>query len=96
MTNRLMDRTGCPDHLWVEATNYVVMLLNILAHKNLKWRSPTEVGLEYTPDASHFLVFSFFEKILYMDPDHRGFPHSKEKPGRWLGPTQACDDVMTF
>jgi len=31
-----------------------------------------------------------------VDPDHRGFSHSKEKPGRWLRPTQACGDVMTF
>jgi len=91
-----MDRTGCPENLWLKATIYVVMLLNILAHKNLKWRPSTEVGLGYTPNASHFLVFNFFQKIFYMDPDHHGFPHSKEKPGRWLGPTQACGDVMTF
>jgi len=31
-----------------------------------------------------------------MDPDHRGFPHSKEKPRCWLGRTQVCGDVMTF
>jgi len=44
--------------------NLCGLLLNILEHKNLKWRSPTEIGLGYTPDASHFQFFSFFQNIF--------------------------------
>ena len=33
VTNRLMDRTEAPDWLWLRASIYVAMLLNVIAHR---------------------------------------------------------------
>ena len=50
----------------------------------------------FTPDISSFLQFEFYEPIYYFDEFNSGFPFSKEKLGRWLGPTENCGDAMTF
>ena len=55
VTNHLMDRIEAPDWLWLRATIYVTMLLNIIAHRQLNWRTPTKVGMGFTPDISPFL-----------------------------------------
>ena len=94
--NRLMDRTGCPDNLCLRAAIYVSMLLNVIAHRQLAWRTPYEVGRGVTPDISPFLQFEWYEPVYYLDEFHSGFPKPKEKLGRWLGPTENCGDAMTF
>ena len=33
-TNRIVDRVGCPDWLWLKVTLYIVELLNVLVHRN--------------------------------------------------------------
>ena len=34
--------------------------------------------------------------MYYWDEAYGGFPRSKEKLGRWCGPTENCGDSMTF
>ena len=63
-TSRLMDRTGCPNHLWLCATIYCSMLLNVLAHKNLNWRSPTEIYRGYTTDISPLCTIPFINRCI--------------------------------
>ena len=74
VTNRFMDRTEAPDWLWLRATIYVAILLNVIAHRQLNWRTPPETGMEYTPDISPFLQFEFYEPIYYFDEFNSGFP----------------------
>jgi hypothetical protein len=96
VTNRLMDRTGCPAFHWLRASIYCCMLLNVVAHRQLLWRTPTEVCLGYTPDISPFLQFEFYEDVYYYDNDSKGFPTPKELKGKWGGPTQNCGSMMTY
>ena len=63
-SNRIMDRTGCPRQLWLRAVIYTSMLLNVMAHRHLNWRTPTEVCLGVTPDILQFLQFEFYEKYF--------------------------------
>ena len=81
VANRVMDRSGCPANS---------MLLNVIAHRNLNWRTPTEVCFGYTPDIFPFLRYKFFEPVYYFDEGNAraGFPVPKEKLGRWCGPTE--------
>ena len=84
MVNLIMDRTGCPNDLWVMCSHYVVFLLNHLAQPNLDWRTPIEACYGYTPDISPLLLFTFFQRIYYLDAEIP-FPNSKEKLGRFVG-----------
>ena len=95
VANRVMDRSGCPANLWLRAVVFVSMLLNVIAHRNLNWRTPTEVCFGYTPDISPFLRFDLFEPVYYFDEGNAraGFPVPKEKLGRWCGPTEHSTSI---
>ena len=97
VANRVMDRSGCPANLWLRAVVFVSMLLNVIAHSNLNWRTPTEICFGYTPDISPFLRYEFFEPVYYFNEGNAraGFPVPKEKLGRWCGPTEHCGSAMT-
>ena len=57
------------------------MLLNVIAHRQLNWRTPTEVCFGYTPDISPFLRYEFYEPVYYYDQlqSREGYPIPKEK-----------------
>ena len=40
VSNRIMDRTGAPNSLWLRAVCFTCMPLNIMACKSLDWRTP--------------------------------------------------------
>ena len=63
VVKRVMDRSGCPNFLWLRAAIFVSMLLNVIAHKQLHWRTPTEACFGYTPDISPFLRYEFYEPV---------------------------------
>ena len=94
MSNRIMDRTGAPNFLWLRAITFTCMLLNVLASKTLDWRTPSEKGLGVTPDTSQFLQFTFYEPVFYRDPVPNGYPQSIEKLGHWVGPAEHVGDIM--
>ena len=83
MVNIIMDRTGCPDSLWVMCSLYVVYLLNHLANPALNWRTPLEACYGITPDISPLLLFTFFQRIYYLDSEIP-FPNSKKNWGGLL------------
>ena len=72
------------------------MLLNVIAHRKLNWRTPTEVCCRYTPDISSFLHYDFYEPVYYYDERSAKakYPVPKEKLGRWCGPTEHCGPDM--
>ena len=94
-TNVLLDRTGSPDELWLLCAMYVVFLLNHLSHKILDYRTPLEVAFGETPDISSLLSFRWYDDVFYLDADET-FPHSKEKPGKFVGIAENCGDAMTY
>ena len=54
MSDRIMDRSGAPNKLWLRCMTFTCMLLNILAYQTLDWRTPMERGLGITPDIFGF------------------------------------------
>ena len=46
-------------------------------------------------DISPLLQFSWFQPVLYLDPDAK-WPESKEKPGHFVGFANNCGDALTF
>ena len=62
VANRVMDRSGCPANLWLRAVVFVSMLLNVIAHRNLNWRTPTEVCFGIKSRVSCFCVVRFWNK----------------------------------
>ncbi len=95
LTNTLMDRTGTPPHLWYLATEYSVYLLNHLASRTLKWKTPIEVSTGETPDISNLLQLHWYQQVYYYDP-MSPFPQSKEKSGRFVGIAENVGDILTY
>ena len=62
-----MDRTGSPDKLWFLCLEYIIELNNHCAAESLKWKTPMEIAFGETPDISAFLLFRWYDKILYYD-----------------------------
>ena len=63
VANRVMDRSGCPAFLWLRAAVFVSMLLNVIAHRQLNWSTPTEVCFGSTPDIFPFLRYKNYEPV---------------------------------
>ena len=96
VSNRILDRTGAPDTLWLRCVVYVCMLLNVMASRQLDWRTPIERDMGITPDIFLFLQFHFYEPVYYLDSADKSYPATKEKYGWWCGPTENCGDAMTY
>ena len=93
---KLLDITGAPDSLWFMATQYVAAVHNICTDPSL----PNEMTpLQYlkgaTPDISAYLQFTFWQPILYLDPEAEWLS-SKERSGRWIGIAQGIGGFLTF
>ena len=54
-TMRLLDQVGAPPQFWLLAFTYVVLLLNVVSHEQLRWKTPTEAAFGTMPDISVFL-----------------------------------------
>ena len=95
LTRRILDRSGAPAYLWYCAMLYAGGLLNITAQQNLSWRMPTEAAFRETPDISGYLQFTFYQRVLYLDPS-ASFPRNKELPGRFVGVAENTGDALTY
>ena len=79
-------------HDW--AQKYCCDVHNVLANRQLKWRTPLEVNEGHTPDISMFR-FHFWEPIWYFDPKTKQ-PQNNLRKGRWLGIAKSSGDAMTY
>ena len=68
---------------------------NITANEALGYRTPYEKRHGSTPDISAYIIFHFWEAILYLEANN-SFPDSKELPGRFLGVAKNVGDALTF
>ena len=90
----LLDRTGAPEFTWFLAAEYLCGIHNILwckYHDN----TPYRIRKGVTPDISVYLMFTFWERILYLDHEN-SFPESKERSGYWVGVAENVGDALTF
>ena len=73
----LLDRTGAPEFIWFLAAEYLCGIHNILWCK-YHGTTPYRIQKGVTPDISVYLMFTFWERILYLDHEN-SFPKSKER-----------------
>ena len=58
-------------------------------------RTPLEVQSGDTPDISALLMYAFYEKVYYYDPQQR-FPNTKEATGWFVGVAENIGDALCY
>ena len=96
MINNLLNISGAPPELWLEAGRYVCYLRNHIALKSLGWRTPSEWLLGYTPDISVLLQFEFYEPVFIKKLDEKFPEDSTEVLGRFVGIAENVGHAMTY
>ena len=91
----VMNKTGAPPSVWTDCATWIADIHNIVADESLGNRTPYEKRHGSTPDISAYMLFTFWEKILYFDTE-QSYPESKECPGRFLGIAKHSGDALTF
>ena len=98
--NMVLNKSGAPAHCWLLAMEYVCFIMNRMALKSLKWRTPYEVLYGSTPDISMIYRFKFYDRIYGKRDDSRGgveFPsQSNEFSGRFVGFSENVGHKMTY
>ena len=91
----IMDRTGTPNNLWVQAMEYTCELPSRLSHVRLNNRTPYKVTFGVTLDISAYLVFHWYQEVLYYDPS-KSFPEQREMRKICWSCTQRwrCTDIQ--
>ena len=91
----VLNRSGAPDKLWLQAAKWLCDIHNNTADETLNWAIPHTVRHGDTPDISAYLMFQFYEKVFCLDVES-SFPSSKELPGYFVGVSQNVGDKLTF
>ena len=94
---RLMRLTQTPIRLWCFCYEYSADVLSLLAtgRFELKGRTPYETVMNYTPDISEYISYSWFQWCYYFDEGTK-----TKQLCRWLGPAHSvgqsfCSYVLT-
>ncbi|MEM7375684.1 MAG: hypothetical protein AAF587_44235, partial [Bacteroidota bacterium] len=90
----LLDLTGAPEYLWLQAMRYLADVHNHTAKENLRWAIPLTVRHGDTRDISSLLAFRFYEPVYYLD--YESFPSTSEKLGHWIGVARNVGDALTY
>lgn len=93
-TKILMDRTGAPPDVWLQAFMYLADIHNVSANDALRGQTPIAARHGNTPDISAFLQYVFWEKVLFRQ--QVSFPNSNERAGFFIGIAHNTGDMMTF
>ena len=92
----LLDTSGAPGSLWLEACKYVCQLMNHTATEALGWRTPWEWIFGETPDLTAFLQFVFYEPVYYLKYDAKYPEDPTECVGRFVGVSEDVGHGMTY
>ena len=86
-----MSTTGTPVRLWCFCFEYAADILSLCAtgRYELQERTPYETVLNYTPDISEYVSYSWFQWCYYFDEGQK-----TKSLCRWLGPTNGI--VQSF
>ena len=91
-----MDRVNAPDSLWFPCVKHLSEIHNLCSDPNLPNEiTPFEARRGITPDISAYLQFSFYERVLYLDPEV-SWPTTKERSGRWIVVATNVGDHLTY
>jgi len=90
----LMDRTGAPPDVWLQALMCLADIRNVTSHDSLRGKTPIAERHGDTPDISAFLQFRFWERVYFRQETN--FPNTNERAGHFLGIANNTGDAMTF
>jgi hypothetical protein len=94
-TNRILDRTGAPAHLWLLCLQYVCYLLNHTNNMAIDAVLLTKL-LGSTVDISPLLQFHFWEHVYYHQSETSFPSDSKEGLGHIVGISEHCGHALTY
>jgi hypothetical protein len=94
-TNRILDCTGAPEHLWLLCLQYVCYLLNHKYNMSINAVSLTKL-LGSTVDISPLLRFHFWERDYYHQSEVSSPSDSKESFGHIVGISEHCGHAFTY
>jgi hypothetical protein len=96
ITNRLMDRTGTPPHLWFMCICYVAYVLNRVSDPSLNQRQPHLVATGRVADISALIAFQWMEPVYYRLNDSTFPSDTTEALGYWIGVAEHVGHAMTY
>jgi hypothetical protein len=94
-TNRILDRTGAPAHLRLFFLQYVCYLLNHTYNMTIDALPLTKL-LGSTVDISPLLLFHFWERAYYHQPDTSFPSNSTEGLGNIVGISEHCVHALIY
>jgi hypothetical protein len=94
-TNRSLDCTGAPAHLWLLCLQYVCYLLNHTYNMSIDAELLTKL-LGSTVDISPLLCFHFWEGVCYFQTKSSFSSDSKEVLGHIVGISEHCGHALTY
>ena len=95
IANTVLDRSGAPADLWFECLLYVCDVLNHSFNDGIDG-VPLQKLDGHTPDLSAFMLFRFYEKVLYRIADNTFPSESREELGHFVGISRNVGNAMTF
>ena len=94
ISNKLLSLSGADDAYWCYAVEHAADIHNHTYNVTAGWVPYTKVFGD-SPDISPFYKFSFYQDIIYKDVTS-SFPHSTDKPGKFLGIAWDHGDILTY
>jgi hypothetical protein len=93
-----MNLSGAPAHCWLLCMKYTCFVMNRMALRSLKWRTPHEILHGETPDISMIYRFKFYDRIYYKRMESRGgnAVASDESAGYFVGFSESVGHTMTY
>ena len=93
-TRDMMRRINTPLVLWENYVEYNSKLRCMTATEiyDLNGRTPFECVLDFTPDISELVEFSWFQRVWHHDP----IDPTKDQLGRWMGPAHNVGQGLAY
>ena len=89
-----MDITAAPDWTWFLCAQYLAAIHNVTWNEE-KQCIPRTARDGVTVDISKFLLFRFWDRVLYLD-NQDVYPASNERAGYMVGFAENVGDALTF
>ena len=94
MMKNVLRQSKAPIELCQWVAMYCCQINDHTSRRSLKYKTPLEVALGWTPDISQFR-FYFYEPVWYFEPKIK-LPKNNLIKARYLAVAESCGDAMTY